>query len=238
MSTIMQSMADTQAALNALKAELAELRSTIAATTVLAATPGGTADAITLDLDVSLSSLPEGLELHWMAPQANTGATTIAVAGLAAVPAKTVTGDALPAGYIRTDLPTVGRVVGGEIVVYREPEVIGDVTDAGGRVTRFADGRQGAKVSKTGNFDGAPKLSADWTFAQPFVAAPVGGVAVTDMGGATPSVGEISEAMINNVTAASMTLDLYRDKQQSDFVSGDEATFHAVAWGDWYQRSS
>lgn len=72
-------------------------------------TVGGTANALTLTLQHGLgkpSGYRAGQQFRFRAGLSNTGAATINVAGLGAKTAVTVTGAALPAGYIRTDVDT------------------------------------------------------------------------------------------------------------------------------------
>jgi hypothetical protein len=67
-------------------------------------TVGGTANAITLQTGPSpvfTGTPPTGLQLRFRATAANTGATTIALDGGTPIACRTVTGAALPAGYIR-----------------------------------------------------------------------------------------------------------------------------------------
>jgi len=111
----------------------------LSASPALRATVGGTADAITLTTGASLPSLPTGLQLRWRAGSANTGATTINVDGLGAQACVTVTGAALPAGYIRTDIDTEAEWDGANWKVRRETE---SGSNSDGVWTRFADGRQ------------------------------------------------------------------------------------------------
>lgn len=111
----------------------------LSASPALRATVGGTANAITLTTGASLPSLPTGLQLRWLAGSANTGATTINVDGLGAQPCVTVTGAALPAGYIRTGLDTDARWNGTNWVVYREAE---SGSNDDGKWERHANGWQ------------------------------------------------------------------------------------------------
>lgn len=83
-------------------------------------TYGGTANAITLSSVYPQTSLVRGQIKTFRATAANTGATTINVDGLGAVGAVTVTGVALPAGYIRTDVDTVATYNGTNWVVDRQ----------------------------------------------------------------------------------------------------------------------
>lgn len=81
---------------------------------------GGTANAITLASVYPQTSLVRGQTKTFRATAANTGAVTINVDGLGAVAAVTVTGVALPAGYIRTDVDTVATYNGTNWVVDRQ----------------------------------------------------------------------------------------------------------------------
>lgn len=100
----------------------------------LRSTLGGSANAITL---TSPAALVSGLSVRFRATAANTGAATIAFNGGAAVACRTVTGVALPAGYIRTDVDTEAIYDGTFWVLGREIE---SGTNANGTFTRFADG--------------------------------------------------------------------------------------------------
>lgn len=91
-------------------------------------TYGGTANAITLTTGLSLSALTTGQEFRFRATSANTAATTINVDGIGALTAKTVTGAALPSGYIRTGIDTVCRYDGTDIIVSRADEAYIDPT--------------------------------------------------------------------------------------------------------------
>lgn len=108
---------------------------------------GGEANAIVLTSGKNWATVPAGAKLRFRAGAANTGATTIAVDGLAAKPAVTVTGAALPAGYIRTDIDTTATYDGTSFVVDRQPEYSG--TDSAG-FEKFADGSARAWKVLTG----------------------------------------------------------------------------------------
>jgi hypothetical protein len=82
----------------------------------------GTADTIELISRDRMEAIFAGAEVRFRATGANTGAATIALNGLAPVSAVTVTGAALPAGYIRTDVDTVAVYDGANWVVSRAPE--------------------------------------------------------------------------------------------------------------------
>ena len=111
----------------------------LSASPALRATVGGTGNAITLTTGASLASLPTGLQLRWRAGVANTGATTINVDGLGAQACVTVTGAALPSGYIRTDVDTVAIWNGTNWQVQREAEA---GSNANGEWFRLANGWQ------------------------------------------------------------------------------------------------
>lgn len=107
---------------------------TLGATPVGRATYGGTANAITLTSPVALVA---GNQVRFRATAANTGAATIALNGGAAVACRTITGVALPAGYIRTDVDTVATYDGTFWVLDRQIE---RGSNANGNFVRFADG--------------------------------------------------------------------------------------------------
>ena len=102
-------------------------------------TYGGTADVITLASvnTVALTAVATGDLFRFRATAANTGATTINPDGIAAVACLTVTGVALPADYIRTDVDTVCVYDGTNYIVQREIE---SGSNANGEFTRFGDG--------------------------------------------------------------------------------------------------
>jgi hypothetical protein len=101
--------------------ELSETaKSTIRNISAPFATYGGTANAITLTNAIAQVALVRGQSKVFRATAANTGAVTINMDGLGAVSAVTVTGVALPAGYIRTDVDTVATFNGTNWVVDRQ----------------------------------------------------------------------------------------------------------------------
>ena len=104
-------------------------------------TYGGTANAITLTgaLPPRASTTPIGAQVRFRATAANTGATTINLDGRGAVACRTITGVALPSGYIRTDVDTVATFDGTYWVLDREIE---RGSNANGAFVRLADGTQ------------------------------------------------------------------------------------------------
>jgi hypothetical protein len=109
----------------------------IIATPALRASIGGSANARTLTTGAGLSSIPIGFAVRFRAPGANTGAMTLNVDGTGAVACRTITGVALPAGYVRTDVDTVAIYDGTFWVVGREVE---RGSNSNGWFVRYADG--------------------------------------------------------------------------------------------------
>lgn len=102
------------------------------------ATYDGTANTVTLAPAFTRTAYATGDEFRFRATATNTGAVTINVNGLGAKTAVTVTGAALPAGYIRTGVDTVCVYDGTNFVVQREVEI---GSNANGRYVKEADGR-------------------------------------------------------------------------------------------------
>lgn len=113
------------------------LAAAVVTTADIYATYGGTADAITLATGKPFSTVPTGARIRFRATAANTGAATVSVDGLPAIALRTVTGVALPAGYIRTGVDTAATFNGTYWVLDRATERGG--TDADG-YERFANG--------------------------------------------------------------------------------------------------
>lgn len=140
--------------------------------TILSASPalrmasGGTANAITLTSGAGISGLPPtGLQLRFRAGAANTGATTIALDGGTARAVLTITGTALPAGYIRTDTDTVVRFNGTNWIADREIE---RGSNANGEYVRFADGTQICY----GGITTSASAGVTWTYPAAFFVTP------------------------------------------------------------------
>jgi environmental stress-induced protein Ves len=100
----------------------------------------GTANAIVLTPASAAvrASYATGDQFRARIGTTNTGATTVNVAGLGVKTCLTVTGAALPAGYIRTDADTVMTYDGTNFVVDRLAEY---GSNANGAFWRYADGR-------------------------------------------------------------------------------------------------
>lgn len=101
------------------------------------ATYGGSANAVALTPAFTRTAYAVGDEFRFRASAANTGATTINVGGLGAKAAVTVTGAALPPGYIRSGVDTVCTYDGARFVVGREIEY---GSNANGNYVKLADG--------------------------------------------------------------------------------------------------
>ncbi|NDW31886.1 hypothetical protein [Salipiger sp. PrR007] len=121
---------------------------------------GGTANAVTLTYGIS--SLQAGQEVRFRASQTNTGATTINLDGKGAIACRTVTGVALPAGYIRTDVHTVARYDGTYWVVEREVE---RGRNANGEYTKLADG---TLICTAQAFSTSASADVTWTYPHQF----------------------------------------------------------------------
>jgi hypothetical protein len=114
-------------------------------------TYGGTANAITLTVNDSLgkpSAYVAGAQYRFRASAVNTGAATVNIEGLGAKALVTVTGVALPAGYIRTGVDTTITydAVGDRFVAGREVE---SGNNANGYFFRYASGRQVSEKQTT-----------------------------------------------------------------------------------------
>lgn len=129
---------------------------------------GGTANAITLAPAFARTAYVVGDEFRFRATATNTGAATINVGGLGAKAAVTVTGAALPAGYIRTGVETVCIYDGTRFVVQREME---RGSNANGTYVKFSDGTQicwGAVTMP----NTAPSAQTIWSYPSSFITSP------------------------------------------------------------------
>lgn len=206
----------------------------------LYATYGGTADAITLTTGASLSSLTTGQEFRFRATSTNTGAMTANVDGIGAVNVKTVTGANPPAGYIRTDVDTVARYDGTNLVASREVE---NGSGSNGAWTRYADGTMVVRVTDfQATFTGSNRCVDTWTYEKAFSAAPTvvavpTGATVADINANVTSVSasEFVTSAAAAVTTTTAQLGVYRISGSSNnFTSGDYVEMNAVANGYWY----
>lgn len=135
------------------------------------ATSGGSANTYTLTPVVARSSYVTGDQFRTRFSVTNTGATTVNVSGLGAKTCVTVTGAALPAGYIRTDADTVLSYDGTNFVTEREVEY---GSNANGTFWRYADGKldMNAEVSFNTSVTDA---STNFTYPATPIASPQSG---------------------------------------------------------------
>lgn len=145
------------------------------------AAAGGVANTYTLTPVVARESYVIGDQFRTRFSVTNTGATTVNVSGLGTKTCVTVTGAALPAGYIRTDADTVLSYDGTNFVVDR---LVERGSNENGTFIRRADGT--LKCSRTGTAQNATSASgsmfvtspqATWTFPAAYSAKPWTGYA-------------------------------------------------------------
>ncbi|MBR9770047.1 MAG: hypothetical protein GYB54_02830 [Gammaproteobacteria bacterium] len=106
----------------------------------------GTANAYALSVNYTKAaptSYSDGDQYRFRAGTSNTGASTVNINGLGVKPLVTVTGVALPAGYIRTDVDTkiTYDAANERFITDRAPE---NGENANGWFTRWANGRASA----------------------------------------------------------------------------------------------
>lgn len=193
-------------------------------------TYGGTANAVVLTPNFPRAAYSRGDTYRFRATATNTGATTIKVGALAAIAARTVTGVALPANYIRTDADTVCVYDGTNFIVSREVE---RGSNANGEYIRYAHGEQRcwaipAVVSRamTSAFGALFVLAAPATrtFPVAFSVPPVVNPSISTTGGST----RIS-AVTTSATTTTYSFDLL-SVASATFNVGDTYT----ATGYWY----
>lgn len=97
----------------------------------------GTGGAVTLKTYYTLQALAVGQRVCWTPTLTNTGAATVVIDDLPSVPMRTVTGAALPAGYIRVGVLTEASFNGTQLIVDRAPEI---GSNANGTFEKYADG--------------------------------------------------------------------------------------------------
>ena len=204
----------------------------LSASPALRATVGGTADALTLTSGAMISGTPPtGLLLRFRAASANTGAATIALDGGSAVACVTVTGAALPAGYIRTDVDTEAVFTGSAWVLAREAE---RGEGANGSYTRLAGGTQFCAISINetdtawSTASGSIYVRASvlaWTYPAAFSASPVMSATVrrATLSGGGANINSISTTGCDCTPWAAVSV----AASNSKFV-------HLTAIGRWY----
>ena len=219
-----------------------------ASATVLSASPalrasvGGSANVLSLTTGAALSALPTGLLLRFRATAPNTGATRIDVDGLGAVACKTVTGAALPAGYIRTDVDTWAAYDGTSWVLDRAPERGALVN---GRFTRLADGTLICSHEMELPFATAAKCEGTWIYpamfatgSNPITTGATSGVGTdpsTHTRNATPGAAEICPGVaVGAGGTESIQVAVFRQNNETNFQVVDRVRVTLTAHGDWY----
>jgi len=195
------------------------------------ATYGGTADVVTLTTGASLSALTTGQEFRFRATAANTGATTINVDAIGALTAKTPTGAALPAGFIRTDVDTVCRYDGTDIIVSRAVE-----TDAGDDWVKYENGIMEVWGNIELSYTGVAQCDATWTYPEAFAAAP-NITGTIDIGGSsfTPNATEVLPPQTTGTpTTTQANIRCQRILGLTDFAPTDDVRVNMRAIGTWY----
>lgn len=195
---------------------------------------GGSANAITVT--AGLASLAVGTQIRFRATAANTGAATLNLDGLGARACRTVTGVALPAGYIRTDEDTVAIYDGTYWVLYWLSDQRGG--NSNGAYVRSCNGSQRCELANTAGNNYGPVTTATGggggyisspivrTFPAAFVSIPT--VAPCAARQVADTVVVMSVA--NTITTTGFTQYLWCATSLSP--SGLSATYIAV--GAWY----
>lgn len=204
---------------------VAAMLTTLGAAPSSRATVGGTANAVALTSPVALAT---GAKLRFRAASQNTGAATIALNGGTAVACRTITGVALPAGYIRTDADTEAVYDGTYWVLGREIE---RGSGANGEYTKFADGMMicthrltaAALAIATAYFGGFRSAAANvWTYPAAFTAVPRVTAAIVN--------GTAFGAILGTISAT--TADWYPTAVTSQ--AGVDRTVDLLAVGRWF----
>jgi len=203
---------------------------------ILARVVGGTANAITLtafDVDTLLA----GQQVRFLATVTNTGATTINLDTSGTTTCKTLTGAALPAGYIRTDVYTTATYNGTDWIVDREPEY---GSNANGYYWRYADGRQECYLRKQITYTAATYMSATWSFPASFASGTLANVNAnidaTSWGGNVPAglaMGDV-ETAIGNALNTYAGIQVWTRTGAVSLVGGNNCYVYCAAVGRWY----
>ena len=159
---------------------------------------GGTANAIVLTSDNPRTAYRTGDRIRFRATATNTGAATVNVDGRGVKSVVTITGAALPAGYIRTDVETEMTYDGVKWVADRQTERI---INASGEAVRYADGRQEANVELIGTNATAALGSlfrsdnVTWVYPAAFLSGTI--PKVSPSGGTTNFIGTLGSSRTN-----------------------------------------
>ena len=185
-------------------------------------TYGGTPDVVTITTGLTLSNLNAGMTIRFLATATNTTGITINVDAIGAVTAKTITGAALPAGYIRIGTYTNAVYDGVNWIVDRQSETGEPLAGINGRFIKEASGAMTCIHKRTETTlpinvaDGTIFRSANraWTFPATFFAQPPVFATcdsqqywvATGAGGVTPT--DYNHFIMSATTVASMTMDV------------------------------
>jgi len=191
---------------------------------------GGTVNAITLTMGAT-ATLLTGQHVRFVPLGANTVATTINLDGSGVKNCVTVTGAALPAGYIRAGMPCDAVYDGTNWVVSRAPEYANNVN---GEYWRHADGllvctaqiNSDAAAWTTADGSLFRSASSTWTYPAEFVA----GSSPTKSSGVEISA---MPAGANFVTASASSVVWYGWAATSA-ASGISKRVMMTATGRWY----
>lgn len=189
----------------------------LAASPMLRVAAGGSANALTLTSGADFPApLPDGLEVRFRAAASNTAAATLTLDSGSTLPCVTVTGAALPAGYIRTDTDTQARHQGGQWVLSRAAET---GSTAQGRFERLENGILRVWALCSTQSDSAP---TNWDFPASF--------AVLDHVGATAQGAGFHAATVSSTTGSACQFDAWT----TTGTRANGVDVALLATGTWY----
>lgn len=188
------------------------------------ATYGGTANAITLTPITTRYSYQRGDVLRFRATTTNTGATTVDVNGLGTKTCLTVTGAALPAGYIRTDADTTMTYDGTNVIVSRETE---RGSNANGSFIRYAHGELRCQTTSAAQ-------DATTTAGSLFVTTATNSWTLPAVYSAAPLVGYSPDEALRWGTVSGVSTTTVSYRQVRPATSAATVTGQLTAQGFWY----
>jgi len=199
-------------------------------------TYGGTANAVTLtSISTSpVTALADGAKYRFKATTTNTFASTLAIDGLTAHPILTITGVALPAGYIRATSETTVRwdAAAVSFIADRQAEY---GTNVNGEFWRYANGSQicigSATITGTGWTSTAIGIKYSAATSETFAASFVNAPSLT----ANSKEGAVStrSSWITSATSTTTGFSIYAACVSAATGTTDViVTYTAI--GDWY----
>lgn len=198
------------------------------------ATYGGSANAIELTTGRSLTALTTGQEFRFRASSANTGATTIDVDGIGTVTAKTKSGDALPSGYIRTDVDTVCRYDGTDLILSRVPQITTAGTSPNeSYIEKYEDGSMTQTRTMVLTQSSISILDRTVAWNTPFSAAPFVTGVTLNSASTTPGITQLAIFSATS-TSTEVTVGLRRQNNETDFGGSDTVNITVSAKGFWF----